>query len=126
MNESRQPVTREELEQALEKALERYVTKNEFAGLVQLMIDEQGRSARRHDQLLVEVARLIDTSEQRVRVEIRGAARAAAEEHRSGLGVLDGRYRDLPGRVTALELGLREHMSDAAAHGRPRRPPRRR
>jgi len=122
-----------------------HVTRHEFGQFVQVVIQEQERAARRHDQVLVEMARMIDASEQRLRVELRvelaqvidaseerlrvdigRAARAATEEHRREIGVLDDRYRDLPGRVAALERGLREHIEDAAAHGRPRRPTRKR
>jgi hypothetical protein len=161
MNEDGQPVTRaelslyptrEELQQTLDRALARYVTKNEFSEFVQLVIDEQERSARRHDQLVQMITateqrleqrleqrfeqrleqriaateqRLVAT-EQRLMVEIGRAARVAAEEHRRELGVLDDRYRDLPGRVSKLERDLDEHRRDAAAHGRPRRPGRKR
>jgi hypothetical protein len=68
-------------------------------------------SAERHEELLREIA---------------GSARAAAEEHRRELGVLDDRYRDLPARVTTLEGELDEHRRDGALHSPPRRPRRQR
>jgi hypothetical protein len=130
MNEDRKPVTREELQQTLDQALERYVTKNEFAGFVQLFIQEQARSAQAlsamEQRLIVGIRGDMAALEERLMVEIGRAARVAAEENRLELALLDDRYRDLPGRVAALERGLREHAADAAAHGRPRRPTRRR
>jgi len=120
MNESRQPVTREELD----VALERYMTKNEFGAFVQLFMKEQERLAGNLSAMGERLVGLISASEERLRVDIGRAARVAAEEHRRELRVLDDRYRDLPGRVDALERGLREHVEDAAAHGR--RPRRRR
>jgi sugar-specific transcriptional regulator TrmB len=151
MNESGHPVTREELREAFDEALERYVTKNEFGGFIQLVIDEQERSARRHEQVLKAITSMsrrlsateqrivasedqlrgelieqISATEQRLMVEIGRSALASAEERRRELGVLDDRYSDLPGRVSALEQDLREHVEDAAAHGRPRRPRRKR
>jgi hypothetical protein len=146
MNESRQPVTRQELDEALQKALERHVTKDEFGGFVQLFMQEQKRSAEtlsamehrlmvgirgemaaREERLMTAIRGDMTAQEERLMVEIGRAARVAAEEHRREIGVLDDRYRDLPRRVDALERGLREHIEDAAAHGRrPRRPTRRR
>ncbi len=144
MDDGRQPVTREELQLALDQALERYVTKDEFSGFVQLMIAEHERSARRHDTLVELIGAMdqrlvlmistteeqlrgeLGAAEQRLMIEIGRAAQVASEENRREIGVLDDRYRDLPVRVAALERGLREHVEDAAAHGRPRRPKRKR
>ena len=53
--------------------------------------------------------------------ELAGHVRAAAEENRQFLAVLDDRYRDLPPRVTLLERELDEHRRDAALHPRRRR-----
>ncbi len=53
--------------------------------------------------------------------ELAGHVRAAAEENRQFLAVLDDRYRDLPPRVTLLERELDEHRHDAALHPRRRR-----
>jgi hypothetical protein len=47
--------------------------------------------------------------------------RAAAEENRQFLAVLDDRYRDLPPRMSVLERELAEHRGDTTLH-----PPRRR
>lgn len=125
MREDTRAVTRETLEQALAP----YATKDDLAQVVQTM-------AQQHESLLETIqtsyARLVETiqtsvsaSESRLMVEIGRAARVAAEEQRRELGVLDDRYRDLPGRVSALERDLDEHRRDAAAHGRPRRPRKR-
>ena len=58
--------------------------------------------------------------------QIANAARVAAEEHRRELGVVDEKYRDLPGRVGLVERELDEHRRDPRAHGtRPRAPKRR-
>jgi len=107
--------TREELREELGTELARYPTREELreelGQFVQLLIREQEKAEQRHQELMRQLAR---------------ATTATAEEHRREVGVLDDRYRDLPGRVVALERGLREHVEDAAAHGRPRRPTRKR
>jgi len=48
--------------------------------------------------------------------QIAGAARAAAEENRREIGIVDDKYRDLPPRVTALERELDEHRRDTTLH----------
>jgi len=53
--------------------------------------------------------------------ELAGHVRAAAEENRQFLAVLDDRYRDLPPRVTLLERELDEHRRDTVLHPRRRR-----
>ncbi len=102
---------RETLRETLRDELAGFVTRDEFGQFVQLVILEHEKADQRHEELLRLLAR---------------PTTASAEENRRELGVLDDRYRDLPGRVGALERGLREHVEDAAAHGRPRRPRRKR
>jgi len=46
---------------------------------------------------------------------------ASAEQTQRLIVGLDDRYRDLPGRVTALERELDEHRRDTALHPRRRR-----
>jgi crotonobetainyl-CoA:carnitine CoA-transferase CaiB-like acyl-CoA transferase len=101
--------TRDELKETLRQELARFVTRDEFAELMRTM-------ALQHDRLLASIDGL--------RVDIARSARAAAEEHRRELGVLDDRYRALPDRVTAVERDLEAHRGDAALHTRPRRPRR--
>jgi len=52
--------------------------------------------------------------------QIAGAARAAAEENRREIGIVDDKYRDVPGRIAVLERELDEHRRDTTLH--PRRP----
>ena len=73
-----------------------------------------------HEKLLA----TITVQYEALRVDIARSARAAAEEHRRELGLLDDRYRDLPTRVATLERDLDEHRGDAALHTPPRRPRR--
>jgi hypothetical protein len=53
--------------------------------------------------------------------ELAGHVRAAAEENRQFLLVLDDRYRDLPPRMTMLEHELELHRRDKALHPRRKR-----
>ncbi len=107
--------TRDELKETLRQELARFVTRDEFGLFMQVI-------AQQHQLLITEIR----ASHDLLRRDIAGAARAAAEEHRRELGVLDDRYRDLPDRVTALEQGLDAHRRDSALHSpAPRRPRRR-
>jgi type I site-specific restriction endonuclease len=142
MNEDSRPVTREELREeltrfptreelreTLKQELARYATKDDLAQVVQTMSQQHERLVEMlqtsHGSLVEMMQTTVSATEHRLMVEIGRATRAAAEEHRRELGVLDDRYRDLPGRVGALERDLDEHRRDATAHRRPRRPRKR-
>ena len=128
--ELRRYPTREELREELA----RFVTKDEFGLFVQTVGAQHDKlwkavewNAGETKALRAEIEQLVHLSAQRheeLLREIGRTARAAAEEHRRELGVLDDRYRDLPGRVTTLERELEEHRDDDALHSRPRRPRR--
>ena len=66
----------------------------------------------------------LDAAEGRLAAEIARTATAGGEQTRREIGVLDDRYRDLPGRVALLERELDDHRRDAVAH-RPARSRRR-
>ena len=123
--------TREELKETLRQELARYPTREELREELARFVTREDFGlwmqtiAQQHQVLVSEIRASHDV----LLREIGRAARAAAEEHRRELGVLDDRYRDLPGRVTALEQGLDAHRRDAALHSlrpgrRPRRPTR--
>src|SRR5262245_55001948 len=112
MNNGGQPVTREELREELsryetceelEQALARLATKDELGQFVQLFMQEQKKSAEAlsamEQRLTATIRGDMAAQEERLMVEIGRAARVAAEENRRAIGVLDDRYRDLPGRV---------------------------
>jgi hypothetical protein len=106
--------TRDELKETLRQELARYPTRDELADFMRAIVLQHDRTLASIDGLRVDIAR---------------SARAAAEEHRRELGVLDDRYRDLPDRVTTLERTVDAHARDASLHPdasrrRPRRPPR--
>lgn len=106
--------TRDELKETLRQELARYPTRDELADFMRAIVLQHDRTLASIDGLRVDIAR---------------SARAAAEEHRLELGVLDDRYRDLPDRVTTLERTVDAHARDASLHPdasrrRPRRPPR--
>jgi hypothetical protein len=110
--------TREELKETLRHELARFLTRDEFADFARTVVVS-------HEKLVA----TITVQYEALRVDIARSARAAAEEHRRELGVLDDRYRDLPARVTTLERTVDAHTRDAALHPapprrRPRRPPR--
>jgi hypothetical protein len=66
------------------------------------------------------VAERMEEMEKRLTIEIARAARAGAEEHRREVGVIDEKYRDLPGRVAVLERDLDAHRGDRSLHVRPK------
>ncbi len=106
--------TRDELKETLRQELARYPSRDELADFMRAIVLQHDRTLASIDGLRVDIAR---------------SARAAAEEHRRELGVLDDRYRDLPDRVTTLERTVDAHARDASLHPdasrrRPRRPPR--
>jgi len=112
--------TREELKETLTQELARFATKDDLGQLVQTV-------AKQHEAILAKFDQFNELFAQRhehLLREIGRTARAAAEEHRRELGVLDDRYRDLPARVTTLEGELDEHRRDGTLHVRPRRPRR--
>ena len=57
--------------------------------------------------------------EARLTLEIGKAVNAVAEIIGSNARVVDERYKDLPGRVSAMEQRLEEHAGDARLHRRP-------
>jgi len=140
MNDGARPVTRDELREELARyptredlreELARYPTREELKEELARFVTREDVGlwmqtiAQQHQVLVSEIRASHDV----LLRAIGRAARVAAEEHRRELGVLDDRYRDLPGRVTALEQGLDAHRGDAALHSlrpgrRPRRPTR--
>ena len=85
-----------------------------FMRATQQQLDTAATATRQH----------IDAVAERLSAEIARASLAGGEQTRREIGVLDDRYRDLPGRMALLERELDEHRRDATAH-RPARPRRR-
>ncbi len=106
------PVTRRELKAELAefKAELKSEIALDIASAMNYVVETLGA---RMDRMRIELR-------EELSVELAGHVRAAAEENRQFLAVLDDRYRDLPPRVAVLERDLDEHRRDSALH-RPRR-----
>jgi hypothetical protein len=95
--------------------------RTELVGAIHHVVETFGaRFDQMHDDM-VAMRRDMATMHADLSRQIAGAARAAAEENRREIGIVDDKYRDLPGRVAVLERELDEHRRDTGLHPRRRR-----
>lgn len=112
MNDDSAPVTHAQLKGSLdalrsELREDMHVLRSELHEDMHALRSELREDMRKmHDVLSRELARHVT---------------ASAEQTQRLIVGLDDRYRDLPGRVTALERELDEHRRDTALHPRRRR-----
>ena len=123
-DELKQELARFATKDELKQELARSASKDELGQVVQVIAQQHETLLRAIDQRFGQFEQLSAERHEWLLGEIARSARVAAEEHRRELGVLDDRYRELPGRVTTLERELDEHRRDGALHARSRRPPR--
>jgi len=145
MNDDEKPVTRGELraeldklatkeqlasvESGLQRQFETFATqtatKSQFETFAAQLTQVTQRQFESFEARMAHtMQKQLDAAEGRLAAEIARTATAGGEQTRHEIGVLDDRYRDLPGRVALLERELDDHRRDAAAH-RPTRSRRR-
>ncbi len=116
---SEQPATKADvarLEKRIDGVEQRIGGVEQRIGGVEQRIDGMEKSLRS------EFRSELQAMERRLGLEIAHAINVGVEQIGKMIGVVDDKYRDLPGRVSALE----EHAADASLHSRSPSPPAKR
>jgi hypothetical protein len=120
--ERNQPATKGDVRDAIAEAVAPLATKDELAGLATkaelnaLRAEMELGFARLMEAILAvqrSIAPAVDAAVQRV-------LNISDEEWARRFAVLDEKYKDLPPRVTTVEVDLAEHKQDFRLHKRPR------